>query len=204
MLVLDTYQATPELVPLPQGGSDLNKETAHEVLRKEIDPAASPHDLLFLKGERADVQVHVAEPVFFVRLEGKGEVEGGGTFTVDTSGAAGRVTPSGGSAASRYVLERVDVRRGQRAVESLLLRRLGSGGGQAGVIELAAESLPGGVWLRLAPRQPLEFGEYVLIEVLSDRAVNADMWDFGVHPTAKENDEALRPEAKRPQRLERR
>ncbi len=207
VLVLDTFQATPELVPLAQQGSDLNRETAHEVLKKTIDPAAVPHDLLFVKGERADVQLHIADPVFFVRLEGKGlpgSEDEGGSFTVDTAGAAGRATPGGGSAASRYVLERVDVRRGERAVESLLLRRLGGGGGQAGVIELAAEPMPGGVWLKLTPRQPLEFGEYVLIEVLEEHAVNADTWDFGVHPTARENDEAQRPEVKRPARLERR
>ena len=206
VLVLDTFGGMPELVPLPQGGSDLNRETAHEVLPRQIPPAASPHDLLFLKDERADVQVHVADPVFYVRLQARDTADdsGGGGFTVDTGGAAGRATPEGGSPGSQYVLEQVDVRRGQRAVESLVLRRLGAGAGQAGVTEMKAETLPGGRWLKLTPRQPLEFGEYALIEVLNDRAVNGDVWDFGVHPTAKENDEALRPEAKKPTRLERR
>ena len=206
VLVLDTFQGTPELVPLPQQGSNLNRETAHEVLPEQILPAASPHDLLFLKDERADVQVHVADPVFYVRLQTRDPADDTGTggFTVDTGGAAGRVTPEGGSKTSQYLLEQVDVRRGQRAVESLVLRRLGSSESQAGVTEVKAEILPGGRWLKLTPRQPLEFGEYVLIEVLNDRSVNGDVWDFGVHPTAKENDEALRPEVKNPNRLERR
>ena len=207
VLVLDTYQGTPELVPLPQQGSDLNRETAHAVLSKDINPAASPHDLLFVKGERADVQLHVADPVFFVRLEGRGSDDtgdGGGSFTVDTHGQSGRVTPGGGSATSGYVLVRVDVRRGERAVESPLLRLIGSGRRQPGVVEMTSEPLPGGYWEKLVPKEPLEFGEYVLLEILGDRAVNADTWDFGVHPTAKENDEALRPEPKRPAQLERR
>lgn len=205
VLVLDFFQGTPELVPLPQQGSDLNRETAHEVLPKQILPAASPHDLLFLKDERADVQLHVAAPVFYVRLGTRDAADlSGGGFTVDTGGASGRAVPEGGSADSRYVVEQVDVRRGQRAVESLVLRRLGGGGGQPGVTEMTAETLPGGMWLKLTPRQPLEFGEYALIEVINDRTVNGDTWDFGVHPTAKENDEALRPEVKRPNRLERR
>ena len=206
ILVLDTYMGTPELVPLAQQGSDLNRETAHETVRKPLDPAAAPHDLLFLKDERADVQLHVAEPVFYVRLEGKGLAadDSGGNFTVDTGGASGRATPSGGSAASRYLLEQVDVRRAQRAVESPLLRRLSAGGTQPGVIPMKAEMMPGGVWQKLTPSQPLAFGEYVLIEVLDDRSINADTWDFGVHPTAKENDEAMRPEVKRPAQLERR
>ncbi len=208
VLVLDTFQGTPELVPLPQGGSDLNRETAHAVLKKDIDPAASPHDLLFLKEERADVQLHVADPVFFVRLEGKGIGEagddGGGGFTVDTHGQSGRATPGGGSAQSLYVLQRVDVRRGERVVDSFLLRLLASGRRQPGLVEMKAEPLPGGVWEKLTPQEPLEFGEYALIEVLNDRAVNADTWDFGVHPTAKENDEALRPVVKKAAKLERR
>ena len=75
---------------------------------------------------------------------------------------------------------------------------------QADVIELKDDVLPGGFWRRLTPAQPLEFGEYALVEVLDHRAINGDVWDFGVHPTAKENDEALRPEPKRPVQLERR
>ena len=206
VLVLDTYMGTPELVPLGQQGSNLNRETAHETLRRPLDPAAAPHDILFLKDERADVQLHVAEPVFYVRLEGKGSGvdDGGGGFTVDTGGASGRATPGGGSAASRYLLEQVDVRRGQRAVESPLLRWLAAGRPQPGIIAMKVETMPGGEWQKLTPAQPLGFGEYVLIEVLDDRSINADTWDFGVHPTAKENDEAMRPEVQRPAQLERR
>lgn len=206
VLVLDTFQGTPELVPLPQYGSDLNRETAHAVLKKEINPASSPHDLLLLKEEKADVQVHVADPVFYVRLKGgpAAEEAGGSTFVVDTQGQAGRATPSGGSPESGYVLEHVDVRQGARAVASLRLGWLGTNKTQQDVIELREEPLPGKAWLKLVPVQPLEFGEYALIEVLNNHAVNADVWDFGVHPTAKENDEALKPEPKRPTRLERR
>lgn len=206
VLVLDEFQSTPELVPLPQGNSDLNRETAHAVVKKEINPQASPHDLLFLKDERADVQLHVPDPSFYVRLQSDaGDAAAGGAgFTVDTGGQSGRPTPGGGAAASGYVIERVDVRRGERAVSSFLLRLLGTGRVQPDLIETEVQVLPGGQWERLTPRQPLAFGEYVLIEVLNDRAVNGAMWDFGVHPTAKENDEALRPEPKRPTRLERR
>ncbi len=207
LLVLDTFQGTPELVPLPQQNSDLNRETAHAVLRKEINPQASPHDLFFLKDERADVQLHVPDPAFFVHLEdpkAESTAEDGGSFTVDTAGQAGRATPGGGSPQSRYVIERVDVRRGQRAISSFVLRFLDSGKAQPDLVETRVDLLPGGQWERVTPRQPLLFGEYVLIEVLNDRAVNSSVWDFGVHPTAKENDEALKPEPKRPARLERR
>ena len=207
VLALDTFQGTPELVPLPQQGSDLNHETAHAVLKKELNPAASPHNILLLKEERADVQMHVADPVFYVRLENRqadGQDATGGGFVVDTGGQSGRATPSGGSVGSRYVIERLDVRRGERGIDSFQIRLLESGRKQPDVIETKLEQLPGGIWEKLVPVQPLEFGEYALIEVLNDRAVNLNVWDFGVHPTAKENDEAMRPEPKRPAQLERR
>ena len=206
VLVLDFFQGTPELVPLPQYGSDLNKETAHAVAKKEINPASSPHELFMLKEERADVQLHVADPVFYVRLEGhqESEASGGGEFVVDTQGQAGRATPAGGSVRSGYVIEHVDVRQGARSVSSLRLSALGSGRAQPDVIEVRVEPVEGGVWEKITPVRSLEFGEYVLMEVLTERTVNADVWDFGVHPTAKQNDEALRPEPKKPVHLGRR
>lgn len=207
VLVLDNFQGVPELVPLPQQNSDLNRETAHTVLRKEINPQASPHDLLFLKDERADVQLHVPDPIFFVHLEHadtEPAEDGGGRFTVDTGGQSGRATPGGGASSSHYVIERLDVRRGERAISSFVLRLLDSGKSQPDLTETRVEIVPGGQWERLTPRQSLLFGEYVLIEILNDHAVNSSVWDFGIHPTAKENDESIRPEPKRPVQLERR
>ena len=211
LLALDTFRGTPELVPLPQQGTDLNHETAHGVLKLPVNPASSPHRIADLNGPRADVQLHVADPVFYVRV-GKEEPDvpaSGGGITVDTHGASGRPTPSGGDARHAYVIQRLDPRFDLRVVESFRIAQLGAGdrpGGRAqpGVTELRSEVLPGGHWLKLTAKTPLEFGEYALIEVLDERNVNSYMWDFGVHPTAAENAEAILPEPKKPIVLERR
>lgn len=206
LLAVDTFQGTPELVPLPQQGSDLNKETAHAIQKTTINPASSAHRILQLKGDRSDVQLHVPDPVFYVRVgpDDAGD-PGGSAFTVDTRGSGNeRATPSGGSADSGYVAERVDVRYDARVVDSFRLGLLGTGKRQPDVIEMKMEVLPGGHWMKLTPVQPLEFGEYALVEVLSDRDLNLDVWDFGVHPTADENVEAQRPEVKRAPSLGRR
>lgn len=205
VLALDTFRATPELVPVPQVGSDLNKETAHGVLKTAINPASSPHRILDVPGFRSDVQLHVAEPVFYVRVGDEGAVRGGGAaLTVDTHGTAGRETPAGGSSESGYVIERLDPRQDVRVVDSFRIWQLGTGKRQPDVVEMKQEVLPGGHWMKLTPEQPLEFGEYALIEVLSDHEVNLNVWDFGVHADAKENVEAIRPEVKKPVTLERR
>ena len=204
VLVLDTFSGTQELVPLEQVGGDLNKETAHNVLKQAINPASSAHRILDIRGDSADVQLHVADPVFYVRVGPDDEGDSGaGAITVDTHGASGRATPSGGADSSGYIVERLDVRNDVRVVDSFRIALLGEKP-QPDVIEMKAEDLPGGHWMKLTPVQPMEFGEYALVEVLSDHEVNLGVWDFGVHPTAKEDVEAIRPTPRRPVTLERR
>jgi hypothetical protein len=204
VLVLDTFNGTPELVPLEQVGGDLNKETAHNVLKLAINPAASAHDILDIRGDRADVQVHVAMPVFYVRIGPDDEGDtGGSAITVDTHGAAGRAAPSGGADNSGYVVERLDMRSDTRQVDSFRIALLGEKP-QPDVIEMNSGILPGGHWMKLTPAKPMEFGEYALVEVLSDHEVNLGVWDFGVHPGAKEDVEAIHPVSKRPITLEHR
>lgn len=205
VLVMDTFDGTPEVVPVPQQGSDLNKETAHVVAKSAINPASSAHRILDLKGVQADVQLHVPDPVFYVRIGKDDEGDAGGAaFTVDTHGGLSRDTPGTGSADSEYVIEHLTVRYDLREVDSFRLGLLDTGKRQPDIIEMKGEFLPGGHWLKLTPKEPLEFGEYALIEVVSQREVNLNVWDFGVHPTAPENVEAHRPEVKRAPSLNRR
>ena len=205
VLVLDTFKNTPELVPLAQQGGDLNKETAHNVLKTEVNPSSSPHRLLDIPGDQSDIQIHVATPVLYLRVgaDDTEEDTGSGAITVDTHGAAGRATPSGGPEASDYVLERLEARGDIRVLNSFRIKLLGSKP-QPDVVEVQTQTLPGGHWLKLTPANPLEPGEYALVEVLSGHEVNLGIWDFGVHPAAHENAEAIRPEQKRPVALERR
>jgi hypothetical protein len=199
LLVLDTFEATPELVPLSQQGTDLNKETAHAVLKQAINPSSAPHRILEIPGPQSDIQLHIAEPVFYVRI-GSGHSDSGGGIVVDTHGASEnseRATPSGGEAGSSYVIEKLDARQDSRVVDSFRLALLNSGKKQPDVIEMRQEDLPGDHWMKLTPTRPLEFGEYALIEIVSDHEVNLNVWDFGVHPASTDNVEAIRPEEKK-------
>ena len=204
VLALDNFQGTPQLVPLEQQGGDLNKETAHDALKLAINPASSPHRIAELRGSSADVQLHVPGPIFYVRVSNDEEGDpGSGAITVDTHGAAGRATPSGGADSSGYVLVRLNTLSDARIVNSFRLALLGVKP-QPDVIEMKSEDLPGGHWMKLTPAHPVEPGEYALLEVLSDHEVNLDVWDFGMHSDAKENTEAMKPEPQRPATLERR
>lgn len=205
VLALDTFRGMPELVPLVQTAGELNRNTAHNVLKTMINPHASAHQIVELRGYRSAQQMHVEEPVFYVRVGEDPPTGGGGTFTVDTQGQSGNAptASAGGSAASRYVVVRADVRTDSRLLASFNLQALGARQ-QEDVVEVAAELLPGGHWMKLTPKERLNFGEYALMEVVSDREVNTAVWDFGVHPVAAENRDVIKPQPKRPFRLDHR
>ena len=204
-LILDNYQDTPELVPLGQTEGDLNRSTGHNIVRGAINPMSSAHQIVQLRGEKAAIQLHTDTPTLYIRLGDAAAVSTGATpLTVDTHGAsAANNAPSGASPNSRYVIVRADVRTGLRVISSFKIGLLG-GQRQEDVIETTTETLPGGHWLKLTPRQSLTFGEYALMEVISDKDVNLGVWDFGVHPVAPENRDVIKPDPKRPLTLERR
>jgi hypothetical protein len=206
VLVLDTFHGTPELIPMPQSNGDLNRNTGHNILRAAINPLSSSHQIVQLKGEKSLVQLHVEAPVVYLRIGDAAVIPtGGAPLTVDTHGASDRMhdMPSGGSTGSRYVIVRADVRTGARVIASFKINQLGVHQ-QEDIVETNAEALPGGHWVKLTPRQPLSFGEYALMEVISEKEVNLGVWDFGIHPVAPENADAIKPEPKRPLSLEHR
>jgi len=205
-LAFDTFHGTPELVPLAQTDSDLNRNTGHNLLRAAVNPLSSAHQIVQLKGEISPIQLHIKDPVLYLRV---GDETVGNTagppLTVDTHGATSRLQnePTGGSPESRYVIVRADVRTGVRIIASFRIGLLGTGEHQEDVVETTTELLPGGHWLKITPTQPLDFGEFALMEVISDKAVNLGVWDFGIHPVAPENRDVLKPDPRHAVTLER-
>jgi hypothetical protein len=84
------------------------------------------------------------------------------------------------------------------------VQQLGTGKRQEDVFETDQTVLPGGHWMKIVPHETLLVGEYALVEVLDAKSLNLGVWDFGIHPTAPENRDVLKPEKKRPVRLEKR
>jgi hypothetical protein len=199
VLALDTFRDQPQLVPLGQSDGDLNHNTAHNILKAAVNPLSSSHQLIQLKGERSMVQLHVDTPVIYIRLGEAVRPDGSSPLTVDTHGASSAMKDAPfDPSASRYVMVRADVRTGSRIVSSFKISMLGGLKREEDVVETTVEILPGGHWMKLTPRQSLAFGEYALMEVLSDHEVNLGVWDFGVHPTAPANRDAILPQPKRP------
>jgi hypothetical protein len=211
VLALDYFHGDPELVPLVQSDGELNHTTGHNILKLALNPRASSHEIVQLKGEESPVQMHVNEPVIYLRLGDDSGIRRGGTpLVVDTHGSGAGAKPdpnaagAGGSADSGYVIVRADVRTGARVLASFNISALGSVKQQEDVTDTTSEVLPGGHWMKITPKKPLDFGEYALMEVVSEREVNLGVWDFGVHPVAPENKDVIKPQPKRPLTLEKR
>jgi hypothetical protein len=202
VLALDTWHGAPELVPLNQQQTDLNKQTGHGVLKGIVNPRSAAHQVAQLKGEKADVQLHVSDPVLYVRLD-DAQVESGEALTVDTHGASAANSGNKITEPSEYAIVRMEVRQDARVVTSFQIGLLGQRK-QEDVTETTVTVLPGGHWAKIVPKENLLFGEYALVEVLGEKEINLGVWDFGVHPTAPENRDVVLPEKKRPVELERR
>ena len=201
ILGLDTFRGGPELVPLEQSDGDLNRQTGHSVLRGLVKPNSSAHQLLVLKGEKAAVQMHVNDPVFYVRLDDA--VAGGSAMTVDTGGASSSdAVKEKKHGPSTYSIVRVDVRQDARVVASFNTAGTDAGRATDDTVATTMTVLPGGHWGKLVPAQNLLIGEYCLVEVLGNNSINLSVWDFGVHPTAPENRDVLHPEKPRPAALQ--
>jgi hypothetical protein len=194
VFILDTFQGQPELVEVPQNSGGLNSSTPHNVLRAAI-PAGGAKQLIQLEGYKAKVQLHVNQPVIYVSLDGKEPEEApDSALTVDTHGASSKPDKrSHSSPTSRYAIVRVQVKKNTRVLGALKVSLLGKTEQSVDIVETVSEVLPGGHWMKLTPKQPLDIDEYALMELLAPGEINLDVWDFGVNPRAPEAKNAISP-----------
>ena len=193
--VLDTFHGTPELVRLEQSNGDLNKDLGHNVLKAAINPMGGSKQLIQLDGDRAKVQLHVNQPELYVALDVNDDnTAPDDALKIDTHGASSKKDKNNySSPTSHYVIVRVLQHRNLRVVAAMNISMLGKVSHSENIVETTSQILPGKHWMKVVPKEPLSFGEYALLEVLSPQEVNLDVWDFGVNPIAPENKNTLSP-----------
>jgi hypothetical protein len=194
--VLDIFHGHPELTHVMQANGDLNRATEHSVLPYMLDSKPGSRQLVRIDGYESKVELHIDTPVFYVSVDpppsDRPELPPDGALTVDTHGASSAVKGknSHSSPNSRYVIISLASNRNLRSADAVELASLTQPHPSEAVIETTSEILPGGRWMKLIPKSPLVIGEYALLEILAPRQVNLDVWDFGVNPRAKENQDA--------------
>jgi hypothetical protein len=192
---LDTFQGTPELIHLQQSNGDINKNLGHNVLKAAINPMGGSKQLIQIDGARAKIQLHVSQPELYVSLDtNDDDSPPDDALKVDTHGASATKDKNNYSSPnSRYVIVKVQVRRNLRVIGAMNISMLGKVSHSEDIVETTSQLMPGGHWMKVVPKEPLSFGEYALMEVLSPQDVNLDVWDFGVDPRAPENKNTLTP-----------
>ncbi|MFT4114651.1 hypothetical protein [Silvibacterium sp.] len=191
--IMDTYQDQPELVHALQTNGDLDRTHDHSVVRAQIGATGGAKELIRIEGAYAPVQLHVNDPVIYVSLDQPGDDEApDNAMTVDTHGAstAMRDKNAHSSPDSDYVLIRLTSNHNLRTATAAEIYRMTTPGHTEEIIEMKKELMPGARWMKLTPATPLLIGEYALMERLSPREINLDVWSFGVNPRAKENKDA--------------
>ena len=178
VFLLDMFHNQPQLVELVQNGGEVNKHTGKNILRAAINPLPlSSKQTLEVKGLHARIQAHQSQPAIYVNVENGG----------NDSGSAKEANAPG----DRYRIIRLEPKKENRIVGNLSIAVYGKVSQKENWVP--SSSTPTGDWVKVTPSQPLQPGEYALVEMLENNQMNVYIWDFGVHPDAPRNPNSWMP-----------
>jgi hypothetical protein len=207
IFVLDTYQQQPQLVELVQNNGEINKHMGRNIMRAVINPLPSgPKQTVELKGLHARIQAHAAKPDIYVNVnyaDDKNANEDPADPSPTNANATGAQskTEKGGtstqpvlSPTERFKIVRVETKPKEqvRVVSNLKIGLTGHIKEQQSVIPTTSQSISA-EWVKVTPTQPLEPGEYAVVEMLGPKQMNLFVWDFGVNPAAPQNPSVWKP-----------
>lgn len=185
VFMLDRFRGQPQLAELVQSGGEVNKQRGKNILRATLNPLAlSSKQTIELKGLHARIQAHEAQPEIYVNVDTSSDVGS------DSSGSA---APGKDADAQpdRYRIVRLDQKKDSRVVGNLSIAVYGKVSEKENWIK--ANSTPVGDWVKVIPADPLQPGEYALVEMLGKKQINLYVWDFGVDPNAPANSTVWTP-----------
>ena len=181
VMLLDTFESQPQLVEVPQNSGEINQNRKENILRAAINPVASSKSNIELPDAHAKIQAHGALPAIYIQLQPDQAV-------VATTAPAQPEEPW-----DRFRIVRMQTKQGKRIVGDIKVAIYGKMTQEQKLVPTTAEKLTGG-WLKVTPTDPLDPGEYAVVEMLGKQGINLYVWDFGVNPSAPANAMALKPE----------
>lgn len=176
IFLFDVYRNKAELVELVQNGGQINQNRARNVLRAAINPLAKAKQTIEIKGLHAAVQSHLPQPVIYVNIDMDGDP---------------RTSPGARDISDHFRIVRATPKKDSRVVGVIEIAVYGKVSQKQNYIPTRSTPL-NSQWIEVAPAEPLDPGEYALVEMLG-KDVNMYVWDFGVSPTAPENASAWKP-----------
>lgn len=198
VFLLDSFQGQPQIVELQQNAGDVNRNTKGNILRAAVDPVAGIKQTIELDGAHAALQSHVAVPSLYINIDLTPD-EPGSSAHENTHATPQPQQPQQPEQAlvpfTRFRIIRADVKNGKRIVGDLKRSATGKISQQEHFIKTTIDRVAGG-WLKVTPTEPLQDGEYALVEMDEQHGMNLGVWDFGVNPKAPANANPWKPESK--------
>lgn len=173
VFLFDEFKGKPEVAEIVQNGSESSKDAKKSVLRSAMGPLAGNKQGFEIKGERAQIQSHVARPTVYLDID-EGPI-------------------SDATLNDRFRLVRAMVKKDARVIGNAKVSMGGKVTEQAAFLPAKVEKLGTGQWIKLTPQQNLPPGEYAVVEMLSPQEMNLYVWDFGVNPNAPVNPNTWQP-----------
>jgi hypothetical protein len=179
VFLLDVYKQEAQLNELAQAGGEVKRNLGGNILRATVNPLAGQREPIELPGVHARIQAHVANPFFYIKVEPPQDAKGHPIPHVDAKGWF------------RIIRLEPVPKKGVRAAGDVKIPIYGKVSQQEKFVPSKCEFLPGqtgpDAWLKLTAAEPLETGEYAVVEMLEDNQMNLYVWDFGVNRDAPPN-----------------
>ncbi len=195
VFVLDTCRGTPELVELAAVDLAMNAKSKRGL--STLNPLAGARASLELEGAHAKVHLHVNDPAIYLSLDSSDNALEtiSHALVVNTGGAKEVANRKHGahSPESGFAIVRADERRAVRIVGAIHVNLAGKITQQENVVPTKVELTPGKHWLKITPTEPLQIGEYALVEIVSASEMNQSVWDFRVDPSLGDNEGSMGP-----------
>jgi hypothetical protein len=202
VFLLETFLGQPQLLELRQSEGDVDEKAKGNIFRDAITPLAGLKQVVELNGTHAATQSHVDVPSLYINIDDNPDEfpqQKGKTSSKSSAPPQQPEQPEQPEQAivpfDRFRLVKTEIKNGKRIMGNLKLSPTGKVSADQHFVKTTIDRINGG-WFKVTPREPLTPGEYVLIEMGANQAINLEVWDFGVNPKAPANPNAWKPEAK--------
>jgi hypothetical protein len=103
-----------------------------------------------------------------------------------TANQPAAASSSAAANADHYRIARMEQKKDSRVLGNVNVAIYGKVTQKENWIKTVSQSVSGN-WVKLTPAEPLQPGEYAIVELLDKGQVNLFVWDFGVNPSAPAN-----------------
>jgi len=206
IFLLDNYGGEPQINELQQTAGDIDRNAKGNIFRGAINPIAGLKQVIELDGDHAKIQAHVDVPAIYINVNDAPEqVDQIGLKSDSARSSRSAQQPQPPEQAQqpqqaavpfdRFRIVRTEIKGKKRILGDIKRQVTGKVTQDEHLVKTTITQVNGG-WLKVTPTETLAPGEYALVEMVGEKGMNLDVWDFGVNPKAPANANPWKPEAK--------